>query len=84
VQETEVDPTLLLSSVKNAEVVDARYILVKLLSEAGIYSSAIAKKINHTEKSVNMILYNFNDRLKTNRIFRITYENIRKKQGITK
>lgn len=79
--ETEVDANLILSDKRTAEIVDARYIVVKLLHDAGFYNQTIAKLIHHTEKSVSIILYNFSDRIKHNKFFRITYETIKNKVG---
>lgn len=81
VEETEVNAEDILSLKKTSEIVDARYILVKLLHDKGFYNQSISKLINHTEKTVSIILFNFSDRVKNNKIFRITYENIRNKIG---
>lgn len=55
-KETEVPVDQILSSDKNMETVDARYLLVSLLSESGMYPSQIAVHIHKTKRAVN---YNF-------------------------
>ena len=47
-KETEVPVDQILSSDKNMETVDARYLLVSLLSESGMYPSQIAVHIHNT------------------------------------
>lgn len=43
-QETEIPASRILSSDKDTETVDARYLLVQLLVERGMYPSQIAPK----------------------------------------
>ncbi len=47
-QETEIPASRILSSDKDTETVDARYLLVQLLVERGMYPSQIAPKIHKT------------------------------------
>lgn len=52
-QETEIPASRILSSDKDTETVDARYLLVQLLVERGMYPSQIAPKIHKTNALVN-------------------------------
>lgn len=79
--ETEISTSDILSNNKEAEVVDARYLLVHLLYEHGFYPSQIASHIRKTKRSINYILSNFSDRLQGGKMLRIQYENIKKLQG---
>lgn len=78
-KETEISTSDILSNSKETEVVDARYLLVRLLFENGFYPSQIASHIRKTNRSVHYILSHFSDRLEVGKIFRIQYENIRKR-----
>lgn len=80
-QETEIPAHRILSSSKDAETVDARYLLVKLLVESGIYPSQIASKIHKTKRAVNYMVSNFQERMKGGKMLGINYENIRKQIG---
>lgn len=50
-QETEIPASRILSSDKDTETVDARYLLVQLLVERGMYPSQIAPKIHKTKRA---------------------------------
>lgn len=80
-RETEISTNDIISCKKETEVVDARYLLVRLLFENGFYPSQIASHIHKTNRSINYILSNFSDRLRTGKILRIQYENIKKTLG---
>lgn len=80
-QETEISKEQILSANKEAEVVDARYILVDMLTKAGFYPSRIAVLIRQSKRSVNYILSNFPDRLKAGKMMRLQWDNIRKAAG---
>ena len=73
--ETEVCPGQILSARKDTESVDARYLLVHYLVDAGFTPSCIP------ERTVSNIQTNFDTRLSTRKILRIQSENIRKKMG---
>lgn len=77
-EETEVSEELILSSCRQAEVVDARYILVRLLHEAGFYIRTIATLIHKTDKSVHHILSDFDNRKRYGKMLSINYEITRK------
>lgn len=55
-QETEINRDLILSSRKNAEIVDARYILVYSLYCKGFYFKEIAQLLRLTRQAVNQII----------------------------
>lgn len=80
-KETEIQTSEILSSSKEAEVVDARYLLVHLLYERGFYPSQIALQTRKTKRSINYILSGFSDRIQRGKMLRIQYENIKKLQG---
>lgn len=71
--ETEISTSDILSNNKEAEVVDARYLLVHLLYEHGFYPSQIASHVRKTKRSINYILSNFSDRLQGGKMLRIQY-----------
>ena len=80
-KETEIPKERILSESKDAEVVDARYILVKLLTDTGMYPSQIASKINKTRRAVNYIISNFSNRETAGKMLRIYLDNIKKRLG---
>ena len=79
--ETEIPKERILSESKDAEVVDARYILVKLLTDTGMYPSQIASKTNKTRRAVNYIISNFSNRETAGKMLRIYLDNIKKRLG---
>ena len=80
-KETEIPKERILSESKDAEVVDARYILVKLLTDIGMYPSQIAAKINKTRRAVNYIISNFSSRETAGKMLRIYLDSIKKRLG---
>lgn len=54
-QETEIPASRILSSDKDTETVDARYLLVQLLVERGMYPSQIAPKINPQDQTCDKL-----------------------------
>lgn len=78
-QETGIDRSDLLSTHKSTEVVDATYILVRLLRGAGFYPAQIAARLRRTDRSVNVIMTQFGARVKLCPIARINYERARKR-----
>lgn len=79
--ETGVHISRIMSSCKDAETVDARYILVRILADIGMYPSQIADMIHKTQRTVNYMISNFNDRMNGRKILRIYLENIKKLSG---
>ena len=78
VNETGVTFDIVKTKSKVSEVVDARYILVKLLFSAGFYPFEISSMVNITRRSVNHILTNFESRKQYGKMLRNNYEQIRK------
>ena len=79
--ETEVSESLILSDCKSTDTVDARYLLVYFLSQSGLYPPSIASYIQKTNRSVNYILANFENRLKQGKIMRVYMGKIKKSLG---
>lgn len=80
-QETEITASRILSSDRDTETVDARYLLVQLLVERGMYPSQIAPKIHKTKRAINYMISNFQERMEGGKMLRIYWENIRKALG---
>lgn len=80
-EETEVPEDEIISGTRSSDVVDARYLLVKLLSMKGLSASSMAPLISHTSRSVNRILSGFEDRMKASPMMRINYVRLMKKMG---
>lgn len=77
--ETDVAVSKIMSRCSEAEVVDARWICVKILSEQGYYPSRIAELMGITPRYVQYILTDFEDRICINHIMRSNYERVRKR-----
>ena len=58
-QETEIAIDRILSSDKDSETVDARYLLVHILSEKGFYPSQTSIHLRKTKRAINYIISNF-------------------------
>lgn len=80
-EETEVLADCILSNKKDEDTVDARYILVHLLSKSGISHASIAKFINKDIRTVNNIITGFEARMKSRKMFGINSEQIKKVLG---
>ena len=80
-QETEIPVNRILSSDKDTETVDARYLLVRLLVERGMYPSQIALQIHKTKRAINYMISNFQERMEGGKMLRIYCENIKKSLG---
>lgn len=80
-EETEVPADCILSSKKDEDTVDARYILVYFLSKNGISHASIAKFINKDIRTVNNIITGFEARMRSRKIFGINLEQIKKSLG---
>lgn len=62
----DLNPCQILCRRRFPETMDARWIAVKLLREAGFYSSQIARLMNMTTRNVNHIIYSVEIRLSNN------------------
>lgn len=79
--ETEVPKENILSSSKEEDTVDARYLLVHFLAQKGLSHAKIASLINKNVRTVNYIITKFYIRKDERKILGINFENIRKKIG---
>ena len=82
-EETEVEMEKILSGCKEEEVIDARAILIRLLSEQGLYPIQISRFTGICVRSVNRFLLDFQDRIVSRRMMRLFYDNARKKIGLS-
>lgn len=80
-EKAEVPADYILSGRKDEETVDARYILVHLLSKSGIAHSSIAKFINKDIRTVNNIITCFDARVKGRKMCGINLEQIKNTLG---
>lgn len=80
-QETEIPPEQILSRKKDEETVDARYLLVYLLTRNGFCSSRVASCIRKDIRTVNLILTRFETRRSNRKYFGILLDNIKKQLG---
>lgn len=77
-EETEIPELLILSDSKMIPVVDARSILVAILTEQGLYPTQIAEYLHKTPSSIRYLISKFTDRQKANKIIATYSQNIRK------
>lgn len=81
--ELDVPKEQILSRSRNAEVVDARYVAVKLLYSHNVYPSRIAVVMGMATRSVQYIITAFDARIQANRMLRNNYAKLAKKLGET-
>lgn len=74
---TEIPTELIVSDNRVTEIVNARYILY----EKGFYPSQISSLIHKTKRSVNYMISNFHIRLKSEKMMRIYWDNIKNLLG---
>lgn len=77
--ETDVAVSKIMSRCSEAEVVDARWICVKILSQQGYYPSRIAELMGITPRYVQYILTDFEERIAMCMAMRNNYERARKR-----
>jgi hypothetical protein len=82
VEAMEVEPGQILSGCKQEEVVDARSLLIKLMSDNGLYPVQISKITGLNSRSVTQFLLDFKERIKSRKILRINYESLKNQLGI--
>jgi hypothetical protein len=82
VEAMEVEPEQILSGCKQEEVVDARSLLIKLMSDNGLYPVQISKITGLNSRSVTQFLLDFKERIKSRKILRINYESLKNQLGI--
>lgn len=78
---TEVEENEIISKSRKEDIVDARYLLVYLLYEEGIYPCHIAEMINCSKRNINSIISSFKSRLSTRKLLRINYERLKNYNG---
>lgn len=78
-EETELPMETVLSRCGRAEVVDARWLAVYLMSRCGLYTMRIAEEMGVTPRYVQYILTDFEDRTAISRPLRNKYERTAKK-----
>lgn len=77
-QLSELSAEVILYGRKTDEVVDARWIIVKILHEQGYHTAKIALLLNMTQRNVTHILTIFQDRLDGyDSLFKATYQKAR-------
>lgn len=79
---TDVEQEYILSGCKQEEVVDARALLIKLMSDKGLYPVQISKVTGIHNRSVTKFLLGFKARINARMIMRINYEKLRNQLGI--
>ena len=60
----DIPAPIILSKSRNVEVVDARHILISILSECGWHQARIARQLGTSEASISIALDRFANRLK--------------------
>lgn len=80
-RETEVPEDVITSASRNAEAVEARWILVKLLRMQGFYPSIIAPLISHKRRAVTHMLSNFDDKMEFSPLMKLCFNNLKAKWG---
>lgn len=80
----DVTKEKLLSNCRVEDVVDARYILIQMLYEAGAYPSMIASAIGVTSRAVLYAIDKFECRVETKKWLRSNYEKVKKQLGNNK
>lgn len=81
-KETEIDSDRILSSERTEEVVDARYLVISMLSYSGFYPQMIAERMGMTPRAVRRAMSEFNSRLSGSPGLRLVYERVSKKVKI--
>ena len=79
---SELSVDNILHGRKTDEVVDARWIIVKILHEQGYHTAKIALLLNMTQRNVTHIVTVFQDRLdQYDSLFKSTYQKARVEAG---
>lgn len=66
---------------KTDDVVDSRWIIVKVLAEQGYSTAKIAMLLDMSQRNVAYILASWHDRISQNAVFRSTYIQVRAMAG---
>ena len=78
-KETEIDSDRILSPERTEEVVDARYLVISMLSHNGFYPRMIAERIGMSQCAVRKAMARFDERLGLSPGLRLVNERIAKK-----
>lgn len=78
-EECEITAEEILSTNRSVEVVDARHILVKCLSECGMYVADMARLTGLSVRSINHILCEFDNRIRFGHYMRNNYARVRQR-----
>lgn len=76
-EECEISAEDIMSANRTIEVVDARHILVKCLSECGMYVADMARLTGLSVRSINHILCEFDNRIRYGYYIRNNYARIK-------
>lgn len=79
--ELEVTKEQILSRSRNAEIVDARHMAVRLLHCHNVYPSRIASLFGLSPRSIHYVITSFDARIQTNRSLRNSFAKLAKKLG---
>lgn len=74
--ESEISADLITSKSRVSEVVDARHILVYLASRYGVYKSILSSKLSLSNRSIEIIICKFSDRLQSDKSFKYLYNRV--------
>ncbi len=77
--ETEIDGCKILSGSRLEEVVDARYLVIFLLTGNGFYPAMIADRMGMTARAVRSALAGFEARLAGSPGLRLVFERVARK-----
>ncbi len=80
-EELEIPECQILSKSREAEVVDARYLAVRLLHSHDIYPSRIASILGMSPRTVRHIITSFDARIQTNKSLRNIFAKIQQQLG---
>ena len=79
---SDLSADAILHGRKTDEVIDARWIIVKILAEQGYHTSKIAMSLNMSQRNVTKILNVFQDRLdQYDSLFKSIYQKARVEAG---
>lgn len=79
--ETDTSRNLLFSNSRIREVVDARSVAIKLMSDEGLYPSDIAKVFGITPRSVSYAITAFDNRIACNRFLTNIYKKLKRERA---
>lgn len=70
---------MICSNRRYAELVDARYMIVYILSYNGLYTSEIARIMHMTEKHARHMYNSLRDRIRSNHYFAVRFNKVKTK-----